>query len=139
MSDDECVTFGEAAHSCGIVIGEIGMWQNLMTDDEELRQQRIEVRTLLRKADLMGSLRVVTLVGTKDLSDAPIAPHPYMYTEECKAEFREIVLHILDGLDLQKTRYVIEPWHNTFSTSRKPFEPSSTALLILPLACIWTK
>ena len=115
MSDDECVAFGEAARDYGLVIGEIGMWQNLMTDDDELRQQRVEqVRRLLQKADLMGCHCVVTLVGTKDSSDAAIAPHPYMYTDACRAEFRELVLRILDGLALQTTRYVIEPWHNTF-------------------------
>ncbi|MEM7531291.1 MAG: TIM barrel protein [Chloroflexota bacterium] len=115
MSDDECVAFGEAARTYGIVIGEIGMWQNLMTEDDELRQQRIEnVRTLLCKADLAGCHCVVTLIGTKHPSDVSIAPHAYMYTDECRAEFREIVLRILDGLDLQTTRYVIEPWHNSF-------------------------
>ena len=98
-----------------MVVGEAGAWQNLMTDDAEMRSQRIEtVRTMLRKADLMGCHCVVTLVGTKDPSDAPLAPHPYMFTNECKAEFREIVLRLLDGLDLQRTRYGIEPWNNTF-------------------------
>lgn len=115
MTDDECVAFGEQARSCGMVVGEAGMWENLMTDGAELRRQRIEkVRTMLRKADLMGCHCVVTLVGTRDPSDAALAPHPYMCTDDCKREFRDIVLRILDGLDLQITRYVIEPWHNTF-------------------------
>lgn len=115
MADDDCVEFGEKCRSRDIVVGESGMWQNLMTDDPGLRSQRIErVRTMLRKSDLMGCHCVVTLVGTKDPSDAALAPHPYMYTEECRLEFREIVLRILDGLDLRTTRYAIEPWHNTF-------------------------
>jgi sugar phosphate isomerase/epimerase len=114
-SDDDCAVFGDQARARGIVVGEAGMWDNLMTDDAELRRQRIEnVRTLLRKADLMGCHCVVTLVGTRDPSDAALAPHPYMYTDDCKREFRDIVLRILDGLDLQTTKYVIEPWHNTF-------------------------
>ena len=115
MSDDECAAFGERARELGMVIGETGFWKNLMTSDGELQARRIEwVRTLLMRADAMGCFSVVTLVGSKDPSDHPVAPHPYMCTQECRAEFREIVLRILDGLDLKTTRYIIEPSYNTF-------------------------
>ena len=114
-ADKDCVALGEKARDLGIVLGEVGMWENLMTDDLALRQTRIEkTRTLLRKADLAGVKCVVSLVGTKDPAGHPLAPHPYMYTEKAKTEFREIVLRILDGLDLKTVRYGIEPWHNTF-------------------------
>lgn len=115
MSDDECAAFGKRARELGMVIGETGFWKNLMTPDRDLQAQRIErVRELLRKADAMGCFSVVTLVGTKDPSDHSVAPHPYMVTEECKEEFREICLRILDGLDLRGARYIIEPSYNTF-------------------------
>ncbi len=115
MTDEACARFGSKARDLGMVVGEADMLQNLMTDDAEARRERIEtVRTLLRKAEVMRCGCVVTLVGTKDPSDAVLAPHPYMYTDDCRREFRDIVLRILDGLDLQATRYVIEPWHNTF-------------------------
>jgi sugar phosphate isomerase/epimerase len=115
MSPAECAEFGEHAQDLGLVIGELGMWENLLTEDEELRALRIEkVRSLLANADLMGCHCIVTLVGTRDPSDHHLAPHPYMYTEACKAEFREVVLRILDGLHLRTTKYVIEPWHNSF-------------------------
>jgi sugar phosphate isomerase/epimerase len=114
-NEDFCQEFCQEAERLNIVIGEAGFWQNLMTDDTELRNTRIEtVRRLLKKGDLMGCRCVVTLVGSKDPSDAAAAPHPYMYTEACKQEFREIVLRILDGLDLKTTKYTIEPWHNSF-------------------------
>ncbi len=115
MTREECLEFGLRARNLDIVIGESGMWENLLTSDPDLQAARIQqVRTLLRNADAMGCRCVATLIGSKDPSDHPLAPHPYLYTDECKAEFREIVLRILDGLDLQTTRYVIEPWHNTF-------------------------
>ncbi|MCZ7648895.1 MAG: sugar phosphate isomerase/epimerase [Planctomycetota bacterium] len=115
MDDDECAAYGEAARARGLVVGEAGMWQNLLTDDASLRAERIErVRALLRKAERMGCRCVVSLVGTKDPSDSAAAPHPYLYTDDCKREFREVVLRILDGLDLRATKYVIEPWHNSF-------------------------
>ena len=115
MSDDACAAYGERARELGLVIGEAGLWENLLTEDRDMQIRRVEtVRTMLRKADAMGCRCVVTVVGTKDPSDHQLAPHPYNYTDECKAEFRDVVHLILDGLDLQTTKYVIEPWHSSF-------------------------
>lgn len=114
-TDEECVALRERAQALGVVLGEAGLWANLMTDDTEKRAQRIaKARNLLRKADLAGVRCVVTLVGTKDPSDHSLAPHPYLYTEAAKHEFREICLRILDGLELRTVGFAIEPWHNTF-------------------------
>lgn len=115
MTDETCAAFGQRARELGIVIGEAGVWENLLTPDRDLQSARIaKVRAMLRKADLMGCRCVVTLVGTKDPSDHPLAPHPYLYTDACRAEFREVVLRILDGLELKTVRYAIEPWHDSF-------------------------
>ena len=115
MPDDDCIAFGERARELGIVVGEAGIWENLMTPDADLQFRRIEkAREVIRNADLMGCRCVVSLIGTKDPSDHPLAPHPFMFTDACKAEFREIVLRILDGFELKSVRYAIEPWHNTF-------------------------
>jgi sugar phosphate isomerase/epimerase len=115
MTDDEAVAFGERARSLGLVVGEAGYWENLLTDDLELRAHRIQrLRTIMRKADLMGSRSTNTLVGTKDKSDRALFPHPYLFTDDCKREFRDIVLRALDGLDLKTTRYGVEPWYTSF-------------------------
>lgn len=112
---DACIEFGEKARELNMLPGESGMWANLLTDDKHAQQQRIQqVRTMLQNADKMGCPCIVSLVGTKDVSDHALAPHPYMFTDECKKEFREVVLRILDGLDLKTTRFAIEPWCNTF-------------------------
>jgi len=115
LSDEECAEFGTRARELGAVIGEAGFWDNLMTPDRELQARRIEtVRAMLTRADAMGCFSIVSLVGTKDASDHSLAPHPYMFTDACKAEFRDVVLRILDGLELRTTRYLVEPWCNTF-------------------------
>lgn len=115
MSEDECVEFGQAAAELDLVIGETGMWENLMTSDAELQAQRIEqTREMLRRAELMGCHCLVAMTGTKHESDEPCAPHPYLLTRDAEQEFREIVLRILDDLELRRTRFVIEPWYNTF-------------------------
>jgi sugar phosphate isomerase/epimerase len=123
MPDEECLGFGERADDLGLVIGEAGMWDSLMTPDPAVRAERIErVRTLLGKADLMGCRCVVCLVGSPDPSDAPLAPHPLLLAKEGADAFREIVLRILDGLELTRTRFAIEPWRTSFF-----FEPEAIA------------
>ncbi|MHC4561966.1 MAG: sugar phosphate isomerase/epimerase family protein [Planctomycetota bacterium] len=112
---DDCAAFGEKARSMGMVVGETGVWSNLMIDDADAQAERIAmVRDVLPKADAMGCHCVVTLVGTRDPSDHSLAMDPFMKTDAAKAEFREVVLRILDGFDLKTVRYGIEPWHNTF-------------------------
>ncbi|HET9724482.1 MAG TPA: TIM barrel protein [Actinomycetota bacterium] len=115
MPDDECVAFGETARALGLVIGETGMWENLMTADPERRAQRIErVRTLLRKAELMGCRCVISLVGSGHPSDSMLAPDGAMLTAEGRRAFGEVALRIVDGLDLERTCYAIEPWRTSF-------------------------
>ena len=98
-TDDQCAAFGEKARSLGMVIGETGVWTNLMTSDADARTERIGmVRDALPKADAMGCHCVVTLVGTKDPSDHSLAMHPYMKTDLAKAEFREIELKLKTAL-----------------------------------------
>jgi sugar phosphate isomerase/epimerase len=115
MPDEECVGFGEAARGLGLVVGETGMWENLMTADPARRAERIEhVRTLLRKAELMGCRCVISLVGSSHPSDHMLAPDPALLTAEGERAFREVVLRIVDGLELERTCYAIEPWRTTF-------------------------
>jgi sugar phosphate isomerase/epimerase len=115
MTDRECVAFGEEARRLGLVIGETGMWENLMSSDPVRRAERIErVRTLLRKAELMGCRSVISLVGSGHPSDSMLAPDAKMLTTEGATAFREVVLRILDGLDLTRTSYAVEPWRTSF-------------------------
>lgn len=115
MTDEECAEFGDTARRLGMVVGETGMWDNLMTEDEDLRNARIdEVRLLLRKAEVMGCACVISLVGSRHPSDSPVAPHPFMYTAQARSEFHDVVMRILDGLELDQTCYTAEPWCNSF-------------------------
>ncbi len=112
---DNCAAFGERARELGILVGEANFGGNLMSPDREMVEQRIEaLRRSLRNADLMQCRTLHILVGTRDESDHMLAAHPYMYTDECKAELREIILRVMDGLELQYTRFLIEPFNNSF-------------------------
>ena len=114
-TSDDCVAFGERARELGIVVGEGSFGGNLMSADGQLVDQRIEaLRKALQSADLVQSSTHHILVGTKDSSDSLLAPHPYKFTDEAKAELREATLRVMDGLDLQHTRLLIEPYNNSF-------------------------
>jgi sugar phosphate isomerase/epimerase len=115
MTDDEAAAYGERARQHGLLVGETHHRPNLMNRDPQVRAERIEIlRRGLRKADVMGCKAVTLLVGTIGPEDHLAAPHPYMFTAECRAEFREVILRAMDGLDLRHTKLLIEPWTNTF-------------------------
>jgi sugar phosphate isomerase/epimerase len=115
LTDDEAVAYGDHARGLGVTIAEALHRPNLMIRDTEIRAQRIEqLRRGLKKADLMKADSVVILVGTVGEEDHLAAPHPYMFTDECRAEFRDVLLRALDGLELKKTRLLIEPWTTSF-------------------------
>ena len=115
MTPDQCAAFGEEARRLGIVVGECGWWENMLPPDADLRSSRIEtLRGLLVRADAMGCPCVMTLVGAHRPAQGPLMPFEWMYTPECKDQFREVVLRVLDGLDLKVARYCIEPWPTNF-------------------------
>ena len=57
---------------------------------------------------------IVSLVGSRIDSDPPLTSHQDNDEPAFKKVFREVVLRVLDGFYLQKVKYSLEPWHNTF-------------------------
>jgi sugar phosphate isomerase/epimerase len=121
MTDDEAAAYGERARELGIVVGEAIPGVNLLTRDLGARAERIETcRTMLHKCELMHCHGIVILVGSPVPEDYHAAPDPYLFTDECKAEWREVVLRIVDGLDLEHARVLIEPWNHSFFYRTQP-------------------
>lgn len=115
MSDGEAAEYGARAGELGIVVGEAIPGVNLLTRDLDARAERIETcRTMLRKSDVMGCHGIVILVGSPAPEDYLAAVDPYLFTDECRAEWREVVLRIVDGLELEHARLLIEPWNHSF-------------------------
>ena len=115
MSVDAASAFGEAAAAAGLVIGETGFWENLITQDAALRQDRLtRLRQVIVNAEAMGCRSVAILSGTRHPSDKAFAAHPYMFSEDCKNEVRDVVLAALDGLQLDRTRLGLEPYAHSF-------------------------
>lgn len=112
-SVDECAAYGEMVRSHGLAIGEVGYWQNLLVDDEDLRARRIDdVRMLLVKADAMQTGCVVTLVGS--FGGQFVSPHADNWSDRARERAAENCLRTLDGLELTHTSYALEPWCTGF-------------------------
>ncbi len=115
MEDEVLIEFGEHAKELGMVIGETHSRVNLLTPDSNLLAERIELlHEGLRKAELMEAQCVCMLVGTAGPEDHLAAPDAFNYTDAAKKQFREAILKATDGLHLEKTSLMIEPWPNTF-------------------------
>lgn len=121
LSDDDAAAFGERASDLGIVVGEAHSRPNLMIRDPDERARRIEnLRVGLRKSRIMGVRGVCVLVGTVGEEDHLAAPHPYMYTDDAKREFREILLRALDTWEPGDPKLLIEPWTTSFFYQPEP-------------------
>jgi sugar phosphate isomerase/epimerase len=115
MTDDECVEFAEKATSLGLVISEVHFLDNLHAPNPELKRQRIEEgRALLRKADLMNARCLLGFAGSAHPDDWIGAQCAYNFTDDFKAELRELVLRVLDGVELKSTKYGLEANNKTF-------------------------
>jgi sugar phosphate isomerase/epimerase len=115
MDDDEAAKFGEEARALGMVVGESWFNTNLLNTDPGIRAARVEaLRLMIRKTVVMGCRSACMPVGSVDASDHPLAPHPYMFTDACRSEFRELMLRVLDGLELGATKLLVEPWNTSF-------------------------
>jgi sugar phosphate isomerase/epimerase len=115
LSDDECIAFGEKAASLGLVISEVWFLNNLHAPTPELREQRVEEgRMLLRKADLMRARCLLGFAGSAHPDDRIGRSDPYNFTDGFKQDLRELVLRVLDGIELEHTKYGLEANTKTF-------------------------
>lgn len=124
MADEAtCYSFGQAARAEGLVIGETGFWENLITTDLTLRKDRLErLQKVIRNAEAMGCRSVAILAGTRDESDKAFAAHPYMFTDACRDELRGVIGAALDSFQGSETRLGLEPYAHSFF-----YQPDSAA------------
>lgn len=124
MDDDECIEFGERAAALGIVISEVHFLPNIMAAEPNVRSKNLaDGRALLRKADLMGARCLLGFAGSANPLGYGAAAENY--TDRYRGEVREMVLRVLDGIDLQRTKYGLEAGPTTFY-----YQPEGCAQLI---------
>ena len=121
------------------MVGEANFNDNLLVADRELTDQRIsDIRRGLLHADAMQCRSLHILPGTKVPAGGLLTAHPDMFTDAYKAELREVVLRVMDGLDLQHTHFLIEPFNHSFFSSRRTSASSMTPWIIPASASKWT-
>ena len=101
----------QAAAEVGLVIAEVGVWNNLMDRDLQKREENIQTAIAkLRQADRVGARCCVNITGS--LGDRWDAPHPQNLTEETFAQIVRTTQRIIDEASPTRTFYTLEsmPW-----------------------------
>jgi len=103
--------FERAAYEAGIVIAEVGVWNNPLSSDEVERRRAIErCQQKLALADAIGARCCVNISGSRgELWDGP---HPDNYTADTFDLIVETTRGIIDSVKPTRTFFTLEtmPW-----------------------------
>ena len=101
--------YAQAAEAYGLVISEIGVWNNPMHPDRSKRQAAFEwaVRQL-ELADYVGANCCVNISGSLN-PEVWDGPHPENFSRRAFDEAVEITRRIIDAVKPVRTFYVLEP------------------------------
>lgn len=100
--------FAAAARRHGLVISEVGAWNNLLHRDPAQREKNIrDTIACLKLADRVGARCCVNITGS--YADTWDGPHPANLTEETFREVVAITRRIIDEAAPQHTFYTAEP------------------------------
>ncbi|WBU52028.1 sugar phosphate isomerase/epimerase [Paracoccus sp. SCSIO 75233] len=115
MGAQEAANWGERCHDAGLVIGEAGFWDNLLTPDTELAADRMaRLHRTLRNAGIMGCRSVAILPGSRHHSDKGFAADAFMRSREGRGAVRDMVCRALEGMPDGPMRLGMEPYAASF-------------------------
>ena len=97
-----------AARDNGLIISEIGVWNNLLDSDPDRKKENFE-RCVhqLELADYVGANCCVNISGS--LSNKWDGPHPDNLTERTFDEIVSITQRVIDAARPKRTHYTLEP------------------------------
>ena len=109
--DDLVRAYEQAAVRAGVVIAEVGVWNNPLAQDESERKAALEkCKACLNLADRIGAACCVNVAG----SLGPIwhGPDPRDLTDEAFDAVVQTVREIIDAVEPSRTFYTLEtmPW-----------------------------
>jgi len=111
------IDFANAAHAADIVIAEVGVWNNPLSQEEATRKDAIHVcQEKLALADEIGAVCCVNIAGSRGAKWD--GPHPDDLTPETFALIVDTVRIIIDAVKPRHTFYTLEtmPWMYPDST-----------------------
>ncbi len=106
--DDEIQAYEQAAKKAGIIISEVGVWNNPISRDGEERKKAVEkCRTQLELADRIGARCCVNISGSRgEQWDGPDADN---LTRDTFDLIVETTRSIIDQVKPKRTFYTLEP------------------------------
>jgi sugar phosphate isomerase/epimerase len=108
VSEEEENNYVQEANRHGLVIAEVGIWNNLLDRDPNRREENIQYAVCrLRTADRVGARCCVNISGSR--SSYWDGPHPDNLSEETFRAVVEITRRIIDGAEPKHTYYTLEP------------------------------
>ena len=100
--------YARAARDAGLVVSEIGVWNNLLAPDAAQRQANFERAVgQLELADYIGANCCVNIAGS--YSDVWDGPHPDNLTPRAFDEIVETTRRVIDAAQPRRTAYTLEP------------------------------
>jgi len=107
-SDDTIRAYAKAAKASGIVFAEVGVWNNPLSPDSEVRKKALaECKAGLSLADRVGALCCVNISGSR--GDQWDGPHAANLTQETFDMIVSYVRDIIDAVKPTRTFYTLEP------------------------------
>ena len=111
--DDDAIirTYVDAAGEADVVIAEVGVWNNPLSQDQEVRLKALrKCQEQLLLADRVGASCCVNIAGSR--GEQWDGPHPDNFTEETFDLIVETVQEIIDAVKPTHTCYTLEtmPW-----------------------------
>jgi len=110
-SDDVVKAYARAADEAGIIIAEVGVWNNPLSSDEKTRQTALEkCRKQLALADRIGARCCVNISGSR--GEQWDGPSPKNLTKETFDMIVQTTRAIIDDVKPTRTYFTLEtmPW-----------------------------
>lgn len=105
---DQEQAYVAAARKRGLVIAEVGVWNNLLDRDETTRERNIcYAIERLALAERIGARCCVNIVGS--LSPTWDGPHPDNYAPQTLDQIVTITRRIIDAVNPKTAKYALEP------------------------------
>jgi len=111
--DEDLLHLRGRFQECGIINAQMGVYCNLVSTDEEVRQENIQhVRKAMQIAHMAGCKNVVVGGGHRNPScpRETASAHPDNWTEEALDVLADSCMRILDGYEWSNVSLVIETW-----------------------------
>lgn len=106
--DETVEEYAAAAKKAGIIIAEVGVWNNpLSLNDSERKTAILQNQRQLELADRIGACCCVNISGSR--GEKWDSPHPDNFTEDTFALIVDTVRAIIDAVKPVHTFYTLEP------------------------------